>query len=213
MQHSIDVSTPGKIKPCDMRDYDFAVRTNFCNTFVIASVYPIAGEVCTLGSPMYDIACSSSSGTELHLGLRIPGLDHAQHATLQSELEDMRSELGRLRTGLRAYDEASMLLAAATAAGSGKKMNISSLHVVPSILNNLPDIQTVAKLQQGLQQVYCVHGVETASAVLSAPNSISYMPGATCLQMHMVSLNIADMSPINRARVSPIPRKKIAVQV
>jgi hypothetical protein len=49
MQQSIDVCTPGKINPADIRKYDFPLRTNFCNTFVIASVIPMWGEaVCTM---------------------------------------------------------------------------------------------------------------------------------------------------------------------
>ena len=90
------------------------------------------------------------------------------------------------------------------------------LHIFRSLFpwsRHLPDIQTVAKLQQGLQQVYCMHGIETGHAVLSEPNAMSYMPGATCLQLFQASVNFADMSAINCSRIPPVPRDKIMVQV
>jgi hypothetical protein len=133
MQHSIDVSMPGKIKPSEYRDYDFAVRTNFCNTFVLGSVLPVGGKVCTLGAPAYE-ECASTC-TELHLGLRIPGLDHSEHAMLQSKLEDMQSELAKLRTGIRAYTEAEVLRGKALeGATAPSAKELSAFHIVPSVL-------------------------------------------------------------------------------
>lgn len=207
MQHSINVSSPGKIKPSEYRDYDFAVRTNFCNTFVLGSVLPIGGSVCTLGSPMYENTLSNA--TDVHTGLRIPALDTMQKLKVQQDIRNMSNELDKLRSSLRAYKEAEVL----TKSKAGATLNLSSFHVVPSVLRNLPDIQTVVKLQQALQQVYCVHGVETSNAVLSESNGISYAPGGTCLQLHQASTIFADMSAISRARMSPITRDKTMVQM
>jgi hypothetical protein len=207
MQHSIDASTPGKIKPSEYRDYDFAMRTNFCNTFVLGSVLPIGGAVCTLGSPAFEN--SSLNATELHTGLRIPALDAVQQAKVKDQISGMRAELDRLRTNLRAYCEAEVLFKKK----DSKDMSISGLHVIPSILRNLPHIQTVVKLQQGLQQAYCVHGVQNSDAVLSEPNAISFSPGGTSLQLHQATACFADMSAINRARMAPVTRDKIMVQM
>ena len=203
MQHSINVSMPAgggasKVKQSEYRDYDFAIRTNFCNTFVLGSVLPIGGTVCTLGSPAYE---NTLNATDLHMGLRIPALDTMQQVKVKQEISRMASELDRLRGSLRAFKEAEVLTKAQAEEVEGTKapkMSISSFHVMPSVLRHLPDIQTVVKLQQALQQVYCVHGVETANAVLCEPNSISYAPGGTCLQLHQASACFADMSGINR---------------
>ena len=151
---AIDMA-PGKLQQQklsmrDLRDYDFAVRTNFCNTFVIGVVLPIGAPLCTVGTPEYE--SSSSSGIELHTGLRMMPLTPTQNAALQSQLEDMQPELDKLRSSLRAYKEAEVLLQS-----QKKPVNIAAFHVVPSVLRHLPDIQTVVKLQQALQQVYCVH--------------------------------------------------------
>jgi hypothetical protein len=196
MQHSIDV-TSGKIKPSEYRDYDFALRTNFCNTFVVGSVLPIGGSVCTLGSPEYGIL----NATELHSGLRIPALDPIQQAKVKEYTKGMQHELDRLKSHLQKYKE------------TDNKMSISSFHIVPSILKHLPDIQTVVKLQQGLQQAYCVHGVESSNAVFSEPNALAYTPGGTSLQLHQAATCFADMSEINRNRMSPVTRDKIMVQM
>ena len=42
----------------------------------------------------------------------------------------------------------------------------------------------VVKLQQALQQAYCMHGVESRDAVLSEANSLQFTPCSTCLPTH-----------------------------
>ena len=82
----------------------------------------------------------------------------------------------------------------------------------PSTLRYLPDLQTVVRTQQALQQVYCVYGIQSSNAVLSEPNGLSYASGSTCLQLHQASVCFHDMSAINRLRVAPIPRDQLMVQ-
>jgi hypothetical protein len=40
MQHSLDLNF-GKINASECREYDFPIRTNFCNTFVLCTVLPL----------------------------------------------------------------------------------------------------------------------------------------------------------------------------
>lgn len=101
---------------------------------------------------------------------------------------------------------------------------------------HLPDVETMVSLQQGLQQVYCVDGINKADAVLSEPNGIAYAQGSTYLQLHKVRNNMqmraltckistlnkcfsqaricfSDMSEIVRSSVAYIPRPQIMLQL
>ena len=71
---------------------------------------------------------------------------------------------------------------------------------------HLPDIETMVKLQQGLQQVYCVEGINKADAVLTEPNGIAYAQGSTYLQLYKAAVCFSDISEIVRNRVAFVPR-------
>jgi hypothetical protein len=54
---------------------------------------------------------------------------------LQSKLEDMQSELAKLRTGIRAYTEAEVLRGKALeGATTQSAKELSAFHIVPSVL-------------------------------------------------------------------------------
>lgn len=82
-----------------------------------------------------------------------------------------------------------------------------------NVSRHLPDVETMVNLQQGLQQVYCVQGVNKADAVLTEPNAIAYAQGSTYLQLHKAAVCFYDISQIVRKRIAPIPRQQIMVQM
>jgi hypothetical protein len=45
-------------------------------------------------------------------------------------------------------------------------------------------LSEVVKLQQSLQQAYCMHGLQSEDLVLSEQNSLQYASSSTCRQMH-----------------------------
>ena len=74
--HTAGIPTAGasnpEIHPHEMRQYDFPLRTNFCNTFGICSVLPLGGKVHTWGQKEYKESCAHlKDGPEVHAGLRV----------------------------------------------------------------------------------------------------------------------------------------------
>jgi hypothetical protein len=226
MQQSIDVCTPGKINPEDNRKYDFPLRTNFCNTFVIASVIPMWGEaVCTM-KEVQTKRCVHGSDFHVSTGLAVRGEDVSlNHSKIITE---MREHLLSMRSNLKKYEDAEAVFKSSSApfmpphsnpqkpssdSPDRIKMDISSFSIVPSVLRKLPHIQTMVKLQQALQQVYCAHGVESSDAVLSEPNTMMYSTGSTSLQLHQASACFGDISQINNNRGAPVTMAQIMVQM
>ena len=130
IQHSIHVNS-GRINPKDEHQYDFALRTNFCNTFVVCTVLPMPSQ--------------------------------------QTNVQYMQKQLQMLQSSLDAYRQEEI-----SAKKQGRSANHENHDFMPSILAHLPDIETMVKLQQGLQQVYCVEGINKADAVLTEANGIAY---------------------------------------
>jgi hypothetical protein len=196
MQHSINVSS-NKVESVltstspEANDCTFALRTNFCNTFVLCAVLPIFGEVRILPT-----ASKDGNPQNHHLGLSIEqSANLGEVMKALKEVEAMQRELQALQEGLAL-----------------PYPNNSHSCYAPSALRNLPNLQTVVRTQQALQQAYCLHGVQTSNAVLTEPNGLSYASGATCLQLHQASVCFSNMSAINRMRVAPVPRDQIMVQ-
>lgn len=128
LQHSINVNTNRCSKDKEA-DYDFVLRTNFCNSFAVCSVLP----------------CNSF------------------------DAKGQQNQLQALRQGLATYAEEEAL------ATKEKRVpdHASNLYM-PSVLAHLPDIETMVKLQQGLQQMYCVQAINKADAVLTEANGLAY---------------------------------------
>ena len=206
-----------------IREYDFPLHANFCNSFVLTSVLPVWGKV------FHASPDAAKEGANLPEDITHacmfevqPGILMAHShddAYIQGTLAKMRSELDRLQTGVKAFvadrdskiktqmattasaSIAQQLPAAVSAAGgSAPHVDLSQHVYMPSVLRNIHYTQKVVKLQQALQQAYCMHGVETANVVLSEPNSMQFASGATCLQLHRASVTFPFMTAIHNAR-------------
>lgn len=206
----------------DINEHSFALNSNFCNTFVLASVLPIWGEVQMTGAPGSNVGLNSHSNDRAGATVRMeiqPGLlmvhEH-EEKHMQAVIAKMRSELDRLTTGVQAYvaeRDAKLKQAATTPSGSSSDaVNLAQHMFMQSTLRNIHYTQKVVKLQQALQQAYCMHGVETANMVLSEPNSMQFASGATCLQLHRASVTFPMMTQIHNMRAPPIPRHQLMVQ-
>lgn len=97
---------------------------------------------------------------------------------MSEEIQSMKAELQRLKNGIKAYEDEYNK--------TGGKVDLSKHDFRPSILRKLPYIQTIIKLQQGLQQAYCLNAVQSSNAVLTEPNSMQFASCATFLQTHQV---------------------------
>lgn len=168
MQHNIHVNS-GLVDPEKEHQYDFAIRTNFSNTFVICTVLPFVDSGLKV------------ENSDLNIGEAI--FRHPKNSS--SEVMLMKQQLEILR----------------------------SSSTSPSVLKHLPDVETMVKLQQGLQHVYCAEGIKRADAVLSEPNGLAYAQGSTYLQTHMAGICFSDVSQIVRSRVARIPNQQIMIQM
>lgn len=122
------------ITPENLREHDFALRTNFCNTFALCTVAPFLGKICTWGSPEYE---AHSGSPEVHAGLKI---------VVDSSVSDFRKAVSPQIDTIRAEIAKLKGISSGSSLPNGKAYEKSVLH-------NLPDVQTVVKLQQALQQV------------------------------------------------------------
>jgi hypothetical protein len=186
MQHNIHVNS-GLVNADKEHQYDFAIRTNFCNTFVLCTVVPF----------VHDLQQQQGN---LALGREMLGQ--------QKEVQLLNQQLHILRSSLKAYeDEEDLALS--------QKREPNHLHhsFMPSVLKHLPDVETMVKLQQGLQHVYCSEGIKRADVVLTEANGLAYAQGATYMQTHMAAICFSDVSKMVRSRVAPIPIQQIMVQL
>lgn len=188
MQHNIHVNS-GLVDTDHEHKYDFAVRTNFCNTFVLCTVVPFAFGAGGVGKNL-----------NIHMGREM--------GSQQKDVQLLKQQLHILTSSLKAYEDEENL-----ALKQNRQPVHSDHHFMPSVLKHLPDVETMVKLQQGLQHVYCAEGIRRADAVLSEPNGLAYAQGSTYMQTHMAAMCFSDVSEMVRSRVAPIPRQQIMVQL
>lgn len=202
----------------DINEHAFALNSNFSNTFVLASVLPIWGEVQMVGAPGADVGLmphdkNPAVRMEVQPGLLMVHRCEEEH--MQSVIAKMKSEVERLTAGVQAYvaeRDAKLKQQQATGSSASSGVDLAKHMFMPSALRNIHYTQKVVKLQQALQQAYCMHGVETANMVLTEPNGMQYASGATCLQLHRASVTFPIMTQIHMARAPPIPRHQLMVQ-
>lgn len=87
MQHNIHVNS-GRVNPDQEHEYDFALRTNFCNTFVVCTILPSGKNVHALQQQLDLLRTSLSSYEEEETLARQQGRtpDHTGHAFMPSVL-------------------------------------------------------------------------------------------------------------------------------
>lgn len=78
---------------------------------------------------------------------------------------------------------------------------------------HLPDIESVVKVQQGLQQAYCAKAVKEGKLGIMEPNAMGYTAGATYRQLHGAPIGFSDTSKMVRERIAPIPDQQLFVQM
>ena len=127
---------------------------------------------------------------------------------LRKQVAGMKAELSKLDTGVKAYEADKK-----AAAAKGEPVDLTKHMFVSSVLRNLPHIEAVVKLQQALQQAYCMHAVEAQAAVLSEPNSLQFASGSTCLQLHGLKACFQNMTDIHEMRTALYPRRQIMAQM
>ncbi len=204
-----------------IRDYDFPLLANFCNSFVLASVLPVWGKVIHVTEVPQQQPEKTATMMEVQPGIIMAHSHDEPH--IQETLAKMRSELDRLHAGVKAFvsdrdskirfqDEervknttanahgGTVPIAPDASASAVPTVDLSQHMFMPSALRNIHYTQKVVKLQQALQQAYCMHGVETANIVLSEPNSMQFASGATCLQLHRASVTFPVMTEIHNTR-------------
>jgi hypothetical protein len=168
MQHVIDVNT-GKINTATQREYDFPVQHNFCATFNLCTVVPFE-------TPL-----------------------------TQKEIQQMQSELDIFKGGIAAYEmEAAaakregrdpmhighafmpsplrcfLLFLFFVCVCVVRVADFTRSHTPQQNLcgcRHLPDVETMVRLQQGLQQVYCSNLVRSSDILLKEPNAPAFATG------------------------------------
>jgi hypothetical protein len=223
MAVSRDMSTPGLIHPSEYRQFDFCKFHNFSNTFPVVSVLPVYGKVVAMGSEQYGLhpeplspdhysapvaVGSDVEMTQLHVGLRL-FCTAADRQRAMEEVASMQAEIDRITRGIDLYNalrEQAMKTPDAT-------VDLSAVEFVPSILRHLPEIQTMVRLQQGLQYMYFSEGVKASRVVVTEAQAINFTPTSTSLQTHMATIGFPDMTRIHEERYSPVPRDQIFVQL
>lgn len=187
-------------------EYDFPMRHNFCNTFALVRVLPFVGKVVSASSETEAAQISGNKhAMQVHAGLY--ATHSLSHDAMHEELCSMKAELQAMKDGIAKYEEHRK-----SCEEKGIAVNLSEHIFVSSILHKVPYIQSMVKLQQALQQAYCMNFVQTASALMSEPNSMAFASGATFLQSHQMSMNFAIMTQAHDDRGVPIPRQQLMLQ-
>ncbi len=207
-----------------MSDYHMALRTNFCNTFVVATVLPVWGTAKQHVDMMFNPNCEA--------GPR-PKPTHEELPDLEKTLSLMKSELQELRTGIALYVSAekqhkAVLENAAKQEGTDhatitpgqirqpppvcSSLCITLHDFLPSAFRHLHDLQAVVKMQQALQQVYCINAVQASTAVLSEPNSMNFTSCSTMLQLHNLSACFNHLTDLHMRTAAPLPIRRISQQ-
>lgn len=125
------------------------------------------------------------------------------------EILEMRQDLDRFREGLAAYDREAAL---AKKEGRGD-ISTSSTWCMSSILGHLPDIESIVRVQQGLQQAYCAKAVKEGKLCLMECNAMGFTGMATYRQLHGAPICFSDTSKMVRDRIAPIPKQQLYVQM
>lgn len=127
-------------------DSSFATRNNFCNSFSIVTVLPCLGTV--LHESVKDHG--HKHFVPVQCGLQVAhSMDPVE---MQAHIDDMQRELEKLKTGVSAY-----------IADPNREANLHKHAFMSSPLRNMPHLSTIIKLQQGLQQAYCMDWVQVCT--------------------------------------------------
>ena len=155
----------------DVQDPDALVPTqnNFSKTFALKQVLPFH---CEAHHPAHDRGHTFTA--QACGGLLQVGHSHGKEF-LQSELEGMKAEYAKLVDGVDAYEKDK---------ASGGNLDLSKHSFMTSDLRNMVHVSEIVRLQESLQQAYCMHGVQSSDLQLSEQNSLQYSSGSTCRQLH-----------------------------
>lgn len=188
-----------------MTDYHMVLRTNFCNTFVVATVLPV------WGSGDQHVAAFFNPKLE---GKR-PQPDPHDMPSINATLQSMDLEIERLRTGISQYVEHEKRAKGSPSINAPSppcEFQISGHHFMPSSFRHMFDLQAIVKTQQALQQVYCMQAVMSSDAIASESNSMAYTSCSTFLQLHGLGTLFTSMTGIHYARAAPLPNPRVAQQ-
>lgn len=124
------------------------------------------------------------------------------------ELQQMRNELDIFKGGIAAYEMEEC------ASKRDGRVPVHTDHAfMPSPLRHLPDVETMVKLQQGLQQVYMSNLVRSSDVLLKEQNSMAFAVAGTCEQLHRFPICFHDATMISKRQVPAMPPRQIAVQM
>lgn len=154
----------------------------------------------------YDFPLQTNFCTTFNICTVLPFEKPLSHA----EIQQMQNELDIFKGGLAAYE-----MEVSNAKKEGRKLEPkSNRHMfVTSPLKHLPDVETMVRLQQGLQQMYVSNLVRSSDILLREKNSMAYVAAGTCEQLHRQPICFHDATEISRKRIVALPARQVAVQM